>query len=88
MVSEIIAGVIIVLALIATFFVFKIANKEHKSTSKVVGLNVVEKDVEYDNRFFVYKVYENKEEVLLTENPITIEQLENLFIQWGKGEIS
>lgn len=85
MVSEIIAGVIIVLALIATFFVFKIANK---STSKVVGLNVVEKDVEYDNRFFVYKVYENKEEVLLTENPITIEQLENLFIQWGKGEIS
>ena len=88
MVSEIIAGVIIVLALIATFIIFKIANKEHKSTSKVVGLNVVEKDVEYDNRFFVYKVYENKEEVLLTENPITIEQLENLFIQWGKGEIS
>lgn len=88
MVSEIIAGVIIVLALIATFIIFKIANKEHKSTSKVVGLNVVEKDVEYDNRFFVYKVYENKEEVLLTENPITVEQLENLFIQWGKGEIS
>ena len=88
MVSEIIAGVIIVLALIATFVVFKITNKKHKSTSKVVGLNVVEKDVEYDNRFFVYKVYENKEEVLLTENPITVEQLENLFIQWGKGEIS
>ena len=88
MVSEIIAGVIIVLALITTFVVFKIANKEHKSTMKVIGLNVVEKDVGYDNRFFVYKVYENKEEVLLTENPITVEQLENLFIQWGKGEIS